>query len=349
MGRVTMTTSTTASYALISSGAGTAAQMAFDNLGMIIVGDATSDQVVQVDPATGVVTAITSGPQPWGTNLNAMSVHPVTQDIYVGGNGSIWIIPAGTTTPALFATGWTAGTSFVSGIDFDIAAGDVLATLLSVNRAVRIDALGTVTDINPLTAVTGPNSLKIDPNGGDVFVGSGTATITRLPAGGGPPVVETSGGGNNGSVSGLAIVGSSVPSLPSVTAYGTGCTSAGGITTIASTGLPFLGNPTFFIDLTGGPPSGQAYMFLALAPNIAGLPIGGGCNLYLDPNAMIMAINAGVSPIGPLPMSPVGSTTFVLSVPNDPAAAGINIYLQCAAIDATGAVRTSNGLDALLN
>jgi hypothetical protein len=131
-----------------------------------------------------------------------------------------------------------------------------------------------------------------------------------------------------------------------------GCVGAGGVTTISSPNLPFLGNPTFSIDLSGGAPSSSGYLFLSLVGADPGIPVGAGCLIYLELNGLIQAINSGVSPIGPLPTSGTGQTSFVISVPNDPMAAGLHVYLQCAVADATVpglALTLSNGLDALLN
>lgn len=329
VGRATMTGPNTATYTLLNSNIGTAAQLSVAPNGQIVVAGASSNNAFLVDPVTGAETPVTQGPQPWGTTVNAGAIDPLTGDIYVGNNGSIYRIPAGTATPVLFATGWTTGTSYVSGIAFDLFTGEVLATLLSVNRVVRISPAGAISDIVPAGSLSSPNSIAVDPANGDIIVASNLFTITRIPFGGGPVVTENAGGGTS-SPSGVTVVGSLASTTPDLTAFGTGGTGSGGTTTISSASLPFLGNPFFPVDLAGGAPNSAAYLYLALAGVDPGLPIGGGSFLYLEPTAMLQAIAAGISPIGPLPTSAAGATTFILGIPNDPAAAGLHVFLQAA-------------------
>ena len=331
------------SYTLLTTAIGTASQMSVDASSQIIVADAGTNQIVSMDPATGAVTPITSGAQPWGSTLNAGAVDPSTGDYYAGANNMMFRIPAGTTTALPFTSGWSAGTSYVSGIAFHPATGVLHATLLSVSRVVSIDSMGNLTDVIPPNVLNAPNSLAFNAGTTDLYVGWSGGRIDRIIGGLFFPEVSSS---PAASVAGVAVVGTSGPSLPTVTMYGSGCGGA----MLSSTSVPALGG-FFPVDLTGGTANSQAYLFLALGKLDPGQPLGGGCSLYLEPNSMLLAISLGVSPIGPLPTSAAGSSTFPLTIPSDPGAAGTHVYLQGATVDGSSpiGVLLTNGLDALLN
>jgi hypothetical protein len=69
----------------------------------------------------------------------------------------------------------------VSGVTFDPVSGDILATVLTVSRIVRVTAAGLVTDFAPAGTVAAPNSLDVDTNG-DLIVGGNAGAIFRVPA-----------------------------------------------------------------------------------------------------------------------------------------------------------------------
>ena len=147
VGRATFSTTGAVSWNLLTTGIGTACQMSFDAAGQIVVADAGNDEVSRVDPTTGAITLIATGTQPWGTTVNAGAVDPLTGDIYVGNRDSIYRLPMGMTPAVLFATGWSTSTAYTSGFAFDPVTGELVVTLLAVNRVVRVDAGGNFTSL----------------------------------------------------------------------------------------------------------------------------------------------------------------------------------------------------------
>ena len=210
IGRATIT-ATGVNYSVLTNAIGTAAQMSFDPAGNIIVADAGADQIVSVDPTTGVVTPITTGAQPWGTSLNAGYYDPVSGDIFAGGNGSIWRVSAGVAITPAYATGWiTAVNGFVGGITSDPGSpGDLIASLLTVNRVIRIDPQGNISDLVPPGTLTAPNTVTTDQNGDFIIAGS-SGQVFRAPnpafGPGGPPTALPS-LSNGSTISYAAVVG----------------------------------------------------------------------------------------------------------------------------------------------
>lgn len=205
IGRVIVAGSSIASYELLTTNVGQVGEMDWDQNGQLIVGDTTTDQVNSYDPITGAMTPLTSGVQPWGTSLNAMSIDPLTQDIVVGANLGLFRVPAGGGAATTIASGWSGAASFVSGIAFDPATNEVVATLLSVSRVVRVDSVGTLTDVAPAATITSPNSIDVDQNG-DWIVGAANRTIYRVPYAGGPALLLGTAGGTGSSASGVSVV-----------------------------------------------------------------------------------------------------------------------------------------------
>lgn len=200
VGRLTVTGPGTSTYTLITTGVNTAAQMSFDAGGQIIVADAGIDQLVSVDPASGTVTPITSGTQPWGTSLNAATFDPITGDILAGSSGAIHRVTGGVATTIV--TGFT---GFVSGLAIDPLSSDAMATILTSNRLLRIDAANTVTDEIPAGTLSAMNSISVDENGD--FVVNSSTNVYRVPNGGGTPTLVGSVTGLGTSISGVSVVG----------------------------------------------------------------------------------------------------------------------------------------------
>jgi hypothetical protein len=139
--------------------------------------------------------------------------------------------------------------------------------------------------------------------------------------------------------------------MASLTTVGTGRIGSSGLPmTLGSLQLPFIGNPTFTLDVAQGPALNNAYLFASfgISPNPAS--IGGGCFIYLDLATLQMLINQGFSPIGPLGTGPTGATSFSLPIPPDPGLAGFSIAFQVAVSDNTplGLV-LSNAVEAVIN
>ena len=120
------------------------------------------------------------------------------------------------------------------------------------------------------------------------------------------------------------------PPIPATaTTFGGGCAIPGGPSfTLTAAVPPVLGSANFGLSLTGGPPSGAAFIFLAggLAP--APIALGGGCDLRLDATSLAAFVAAGVSPLGPFPLDLAGGLGLPLPIPSDPALVGFSIYGQ---------------------
>lgn len=186
VGRATITGPGAVTYTLITNGIGTACQMTWDPAGNIVVADAGTDQV-RLLTTGGVVTDLSIGAQPWGTGLNAGAYEPATGDVIVGGNGGLYRLPNGLSTGVLIASGLG---GFVSAVQFDPATGDILATILTASRIVRVTSGGAVSDVVPPGTVLSPNALDIDVNG-DMIVGGNTGQVFRVPFGGPATLLAT--------------------------------------------------------------------------------------------------------------------------------------------------------------
>ena len=203
LGRVAVTGPGTATYTPITVAVGLINQMSWDGFN-VVASDGGTGQIIRVDPVTGAITPVTSGPQPWGTSIFSSCFDPNTGDIYVGGTNFIWRIPFGSTTPVVLSSGWTAGSSTVSGIVIDPVSLRPVATLLFVNRTVRIDALGNFTDVTP-QGLPARNFLDYDQNG-DFIVGASFGNVYRVPNGGGRPSSSATAGGITGAATSVAAV-----------------------------------------------------------------------------------------------------------------------------------------------
>jgi len=116
---------------------------------------------------------------------------------------------------------------------------------------------------------------------------------------------------------------------------------------LEASGLPALGNAAFGLDLSGGPASGGAFLYLAFARNDPPYPLSPDCFLYLDIHSAAAAVQSGISPIGPLLLDASGARHCSLPVPQDPTVLGLGVIFQALALDsaATAGFRTSNGVE----
>jgi hypothetical protein len=287
LGRIAVTGATTATYTPITTGIGTVTQMAFDGA-QLVIGDSGIDQVVRVDPSNGAITPVTSGGQPWGAELNASCFDPNTGDIYVGGLNAIWRIPSGTSTPVAFASGWGAS-SYVSGLAIDPVSLQVVATLLQVNRFVRISPGGTLTNITP-SGPSGCNAVDIDQNG-DFIVAAAFGNTYRVPNAGGTAVLIGVASGMIGAATGVSTV---------IDEFRLNAASSGG----GDVGL-----------LLAGIPPGTLEGFTVASFDVS-LPVGAGPIFGFNPDALSFALVAG-SPTAS-PGNPV-HWTWPVSIPFYPA------------------------------
>jgi len=240
VGRATITGPGAATYAFIGS-VNTACQMSFDAAGQLIIADAGTDQIRRMDPTTGTVVDLTVGPQPWGTSVNAGAYEPATGDVIVGNQGGIFRLVLSTSTVTTIATGLG---GFLSGIAFDPLNGDIIATVLTANRLVRVTSAGTVTDIMTPGAVSGPNAVDITQDGSFVLAGS-TGRVFIVPYAGGGATVFGTISAPTGTTSGVSVARFGGYAIP----YGTACAAVSGPTTLSGSGLVAIGGN---LTLTSG-------------------------------------------------------------------------------------------------
>jgi hypothetical protein len=337
LGRATLVAPSSVSYQLLTSSIGIVAQMSQDALGNVVFADGGTGQVRQLDVASGVVTDITVGAQPWGLDLNAGALDPLTGDFVAGGNGALWRLPAGATsanaTPIATGLG-----GYVTGVAFDPENGDVLATLLTVNRVIRVDAAGNVTNIAPPGSVPGPNALSLDENG-DLVTGGGTGQVHRIPRVGGAPVFLVNNTSPLGNVNGVAVVGSGGFGR----AFGSGCTASLGPATLRASG-PFRTGSTAMTTSTNHAPNTVGLLVLGLSDTVwLGNPLPllldpllgtAGCSLLVSGDATLAGVASASSP---------AQLSFALALP--PSLAGARFFAQHVGLESVpGGLSWSNGI-----
>ncbi|MAG54770.1 MAG: hypothetical protein CMJ83_00610 [Planctomycetes bacterium] len=141
------------------------------------------------------------------------------------------------------------------------------------------------------------------------------------------------------------------PPSASATINGVGCNvSAIGLPySLTANGLPTLGNASFALNFMDGHANGVATLYVAQGLAIPPLPVGNGCNIYLDIASALGFIASGISPLGPFPLDGLGAFTMPLPLPLDPALIGFTIDGQAISIDpTTGQSATSNALSLVL-
>ena len=178
VGRATITGPGAVAYALITNNVGIVSQMSWDGSGGIVIAD-SGGQVRRLDPATGAVVDLSAGAQPWGTSLNAGAIDRASGDVVVGGNGALYRLANGSATGATIVGGLG---GFVTGVAFDPVTGEIVATVLTVNRLIRVDRGGTVTDVAPPGSLPGPNAFTLTPGfAGQRFCGVQHACFEPVP------------------------------------------------------------------------------------------------------------------------------------------------------------------------
>ncbi len=101
----------------------------------------------------------------------------------------------------------------------------------------------------------------------------------------------------------------------SVTSYGAGCAGSNGSTPLLGLGGCAAAGETVSLSISGGLPSGAAFLFVGAAE--ASIPAGGGCSLLVAP---------AVGPFGPLPLDAGGSLVAPVVLP--PPSAGAVVTAQ---------------------
>jgi hypothetical protein len=146
-------------------------------------------------------------------------------------------------------------------------------------------------------------------------------------------------------------VGAASSQTPTATQVGSGCVDSNGrVAVLSTTQLPAVGNLAFNVDVTMGSPGAGVLIFWSTGLEPAPIPLGGGCSLYLEFLTMILVINQGASPIGPVFMGPTGALNLPIPIPNIPNLVASHVVLQAAVLDPalTLGFTTTNALDLLL-
>jgi hypothetical protein len=127
------------------------------------------------------------------------------------------------------------------------------------------------------------------------------------------------------------------PPAARVTSTGSGC--GAGPFTATAVGVPSLGNTAFAARAAGGPANGLSLLFLAATLAPAPIPLGGGCNLYLNPLGVLILLQAQG-------LDATGAGTHPLPIPNDLSLVGAGLPIQLFGINlsAPGTVLSSNAL-----
>jgi len=123
------------------------------------------------------------------------------------------------------------------------------------------------------------------------------------------------------------------PPKAQVTSVGSGCRgSANSALTLAAKGAPTVPNLSFGLGLSGGP-AGSGLFGLAFSLLPSPLPLGGGCNLYVNTLPIFVVFNGDANRAIPVP------------IPNKPSLIGLTLHWQAALADpSTGFLVTSNAL-----
>lgn len=324
LGRVTITAGVS-NYALITNQIGIASQLSFDANGQIVLIDSTADQVLRVDPNNGGISAITTGMQPWGADANCGAIDPATGDIYVGGNNAMWVIRNGTNSATLLSSGWTTGGfAFSTGVVFHPLTGEMVVSILTLDRIVQMDKLtGAIVDLVPAHSIQSCNSVAFEANG-DLVVAGWMNALWRIPAGGGTPV-------NFGQLpnQGLLATGIAVKTGAcggSALAYGQGCPGTGDIVPVLSLdGCPEVGE-TVQLTVQQGLGGSTAIVLLGLVPGST--PVGPGCALLVFP---VIGAQIALPLGGAAGVAGAGSIAVPLVLP--PIAAGSAFTMQAFVID----------------
>lgn len=335
VGRATIVGPGAVSYALITNGVGIVAQMSWTDAGLIAFVDSGTDQVRLLDPASGTVVDLSAGAQPWGADANAGALDPRTGDVVVGGNGALYRLANGSAVATPIASGLG---GYVSAVAFDPATGEVVATVLTANRVIRVAADGTVTDIAPPFSVPGPNALAVDPNG-DFVTGGGTGQVYRVPRAGGSPVFLANNTSPANAVNGLAVAGGGGFAIP----FGTACAGAFGPALLAVTG-PYVVGASLLLRSSNHAPNSPGVLVLGLSDATwLGLPLPlsldgllgtSGCWLHVSGDATLAGLSTASAP---------STLDFTLVLPA--AFAGIRFYAQHVGLEAVpGGLSWSNGV-----
>lgn len=330
IGRATITGPGTVNYVLITNAVGTASQMSWDSAGNIIVADAGIDQVRSVTPG-GVVTDLSTGVQPWGTSVNAGAYEVATGDVIVGGNGGLHRLVSGVTTGVPIVTGLG---GFVSAVAFDPCTGEILATILTANRIVRVSAAGSVTDVVPPSTVLGPNALDVDRDG-NLIVGGNAGQVFRIRNGTSTLIATNTSPATN--VSGLSVVKAGGFAGP----FGARCNATSGPAWLTATGPYAVGSPFTTTSINHQPLAVGLWIIGLSNTTYGALPL----PLLLDPLLGTATCFLNVSPDFTSVNFADASGAMAVSFTPTPPFAGQRVFVQHAVLETVpGGIAFSNGV-----
>lgn len=336
VGRATIAAPGIVGYQVVTNNVGIVSQMSWHDSGLVVFVDSGTGQVRFLDPVGGAVFDLTTGPQPWGSDLASGAWDPTTGDVVVGGNGAIWRVNTATLAVTPVASGLG---GFVSGIAFDPSTGEAVATVLTANKFVRISAAGVVSNISPMGSVPGPNAVAVDP-AGNFVVGGGTGQVYRVPRAGGAPVFLASNTSPANAVNGLAVAGGGGLGVP----FGTPCNGTAGPANLAATG-PFLVASNVVTTSTNHAANAIGALVLGLSRTFhwsgAPLPIlldpifgTSGCLLHVSDDILLLGIAGGSAP-----------ADLTISLQVAPVVSGLTFYAQHVCLEpVAGDLSWSNGL-----
>jgi hypothetical protein len=332
VGRATVLGPGSVAYSLITNNVGLVAQMTWNDAGLVVIADGGTSQVRLLDPQSGAVVDLSSGPQPWGNDLSAGAWDPATGDVVLGGSGALYRLATGASTATPIVSGLG---GFVSAVAFDPITGEAVATVLTVNRLVRVATGGSVGNIAPPGSLPGPNALDVDHNG-DFVTGGGVGQIHRVPRTGGSPVQI---GNAGGPVTGVSVAGAGGYGVP----FGQACNGVAGPTTLTASGT-FQVLSTVTTTSINHAPSSLGVVILGLSRTThPGLPL----PLLLDPVLGTAGCFANVSlDVAILQLTDAttpANLTYTLALP--PSFGGHDFYAQHACFEGVpGGMSWSNGL-----
>ena len=335
IGRATINGLGSVTYVPITNNVGIAAQMSWIDGGQVVFVDGGTNQVRLLDPMSGGVVDLSSGAQPWGSDASSGAVDPVTGDVVVGGNGALYRFVIGSPTATPIASGLG---GYVSGVAFDPVTGEVVATVLTANRLVRIDGAGNVTNIAPAFSIPGPNAVDVDQNG-NFFACGGTGQVYRVPRTGGSPVLIASNTSPANAVNGLAVAGAGGFGIP----FGQACNGVAGPVSLTAAG-PFVVGTTVVTTSTNHAPNSLAVLVLGLSDTTwqaIPLPLDvdpifgtSGCKLLVSGDATFLGFSDANTP---------ANVSF--SVLLQPIISGFRFYAQHVCLEpVAGGYSWSNGL-----
>lgn len=325
--------------------------------GMLLLQESGSGGRISVLDAP-VTAGAAIAPVPWADSLVPgsadwlVSVDPVTA--IHGGFTDAWIVNRGGT--AATSTQLSLGNLLYSArdADRDPATGDLYVCVENPGGVLRIPAAGAPAIVLGPADVTAAQDCAFDAATSTLYVvaaggisiqgtafgvqaGNDNAVLGLNLALGHPAglfaVGPPGGHGNSGFFANIAVVGDPTPSAAAVNHSGIGCAGSGGQPfTLGSFGLPVIGT-TFTLTLAHGRPNAGAWIFAALSPAPAPVPIHGSCILHLDPSSLVAFYGSGANPVFSLSLDAVGSASLPVALPILPSLLGQQVALQGAALD----------------